>query len=161
VEVERKWLVGRPPADAISSAGEEIDQGYLAACGEHGEVRLRRRAGRRFLTTKHGRGLVRAEFEVELTDEQFETLWPATEGRRVQKTRRLLDAGGGRTIELDEYAGALSGLFTAEVEFPDAESARAFAPPSWFGREVTGEDAYGNQQLALDGLPVGSADRPT
>jgi adenylate cyclase len=36
----------------------------------------------------------------------------------------------------------------AEVEFPDRVSCRKFKPPSWFGREVTGEKRYSNVRLA-------------
>jgi len=153
VEVERKWLVGQPPPEAMATQGERIDQGYLLICPDGSEVRLRRRGARRFLTTKSGRGLVREELEVELTPEQYEVLWPATEGRRVEKVRRVLEAGGGLAIELDEYAGALAGLLTAEVEFPDVTAARAFDAPGWFGRDVTEDDDYRNQRLAVRGLP--------
>ena len=42
---------------------------------------------------------------------------------------------------------------TAEIEFADSASAEAFEPPDWLGRELTGEERYSNQRLALDGLP--------
>ena len=148
-EIERKWLVQDPPAAALAVEGDEIAQGYLAIAQDGTEVRVRRRAGRCFLTVKSAGGLVRGEREVELSPEQFEALWPATEGRRVEKVRRVLD---GR-IELDVYSGSLSGLIVAEVEFDDADAAAGFDPPDWFGREVTGENAYKNQRLAVDGLP--------
>jgi CYTH domain-containing protein len=153
VEVERKWLVEQPPGEALAVPGEQIDQGYLAITQDGTEVRLRRRGERRFLTVKSPGGLVRGEREVEITPEQFEALWPATDGMRVEKVRRVLDGGGGVAIELDVYAGALSGLTVAEVEFTDAEAASRFVPPSWFGREVTGDPAYKNQRLAVAGLP--------
>jgi CYTH domain-containing protein len=47
-----------------------------------------------------------------------------------------------RTIEVDVYQRKLKGLVTAEVEFADAESARAFEPPDWLGREVTGDEHF-------------------
>lgn len=153
MEVERKWLVREPPPDALAAIGDRIDQGYLLVCADGGEVRLRRRGARCYLTTKAGRGLVREELEVELTSDQYAVLWPATEGRRVEKVRRVLEAGGGLVIELDEYAGALTGLLTAEVEFPDVDTANEFDVPSWFGRDVTEDDAYRNQRLATRGLP--------
>jgi len=151
-EIERKWLVEQAPGEALAVQGERIDQGYLAIAEDGTEVRLRRRAERRFLTVKSPGGLVRGEREVEVTPEQFGALWPATDGRRLEKVRRVLD-GGGVTIELDVYSGTLSGLMVAEVEFADAEAAARFVPPDWFGREVTGEPAYKNQRLAVAGLP--------
>jgi CYTH domain-containing protein len=152
-EIERKWLVEQAPADVLAVVGDPIDQGYLAIADDGTEVRVRRRAERCFLTAKSAGGLVRGEREVELSPEQFEALWPATEGRRVEKVRRVLDWGDGAQIELDVYAGALSGLIVAEVEFADRDAAAGFDPPDWFGRDVTDDTAYKNQRLAVDGLP--------
>lgn len=137
----------------MAAAGEQIDQGYVVIGANGEEVRLRRRGERRFLTVKHGRGLVREEVEVQLSDQQYDVLWPSTEGRRVQKIRRVLDGGNGLAIELDQYQGSLAGLFTVEVEFSDEAAAVLFEPPPWFGREVTDDDGYRNQQLAVQGVP--------
>jgi CYTH domain-containing protein len=155
-EVERKWLVGEAPADVLAARAEPIEQGYLAVEEDGGEVRLRRRAGRCFITAKSGRGLVRRELEAEISSEQFETLWPATDGRRLEKTRRVMELAGhpgNPSVELDEYAGALAGLWVAEVEFPDAESARSFHVPDWFADEVTEREEYRNRSLAMRARP--------
>jgi adenylate cyclase len=155
-EVERKWLVGEPPADVLAVRAEPIEQGYLAAEEGGTEVRLRRRSGRCFITAKSGRGLVRREFEVEISCAQFEGLWPGTVGRRLEKTRRVVELAGhpGKLhIELDEYAGALRGLRVAEVEFPDQQSAGSFQAPDWFANEVTDRDSYSNRALAVRGRP--------
>jgi CYTH domain-containing protein len=151
VEVERKFLVARRPAPADVGDGIEITQGYLAVEDER-EVRLRRKGSRCLLTVKTGSGLVRSEHEVELGPEQFDRLWPATEGRRVEKTRFTI-ALGSLTAELDVYRGALGGLETVEVEFPNAAAATAFEPPTWFGRELTGDRRYANKRLAMTGCP--------
>jgi len=159
VEIERKWLVDEPPASALTQPADAIEQGYLAIGADGSEeVRVRRRGERCFLTVKAGHGLARAEREVELTPEQFETLWPATRGRRLEKSRRELEeAAGGDgdrvVVELDVYEGGLSGLVVAEVEFPDEAAARRFRAPAWFGQEVTDDDAYKNRRLAVDGRP--------
>jgi adenylate cyclase len=155
MEIERKWLVPEPPDDLLERPGDRIEQGYLAIGAGGSEVRLRRRADQLTLTAKTGRGLSRGEHEVELTPEQFESLWPGTEGRRLVKTRRTLAAGGSGelVIELDVYAAGLTGLVVAEVEFEDEAAAGDFVAPGWFGHEVTEDDAYKNQRLAVDGLP--------
>src|SRR5262249_29662183 len=44
------------------------------------------------------------------------------------------------------------------VPFADTESARAFEPPDWVGREVTDDEHFRNQSLALNGLPEEPAD---
>ena len=150
MEVERKFLVSEPPALNEDDAAE-IEQGYLAV-GEEGEVRLRRRGEDRLLTVKRGSGLSRDEAEIEIGDEEFERLWPLTEGRRLRKRRHTIDHGE-HCIELDVYEGELDGLLLAEVEFPSEEAARGFDPPEWFGDDVTGEEAYLNETLATRGAP--------
>jgi adenylate cyclase len=102
---------------------------------------------------KSGSGRVRVEEEIEIEPERFERLWPLTEGRRIEKRRFEIAAGGGLTIELDVYAGDLAGLKVAEVEFPSSGDADAFTPPPWFGREVTDDPRYKNQRLACAGAP--------
>ncbi|HWF55044.1 MAG TPA: CYTH domain-containing protein [Solirubrobacteraceae bacterium] len=153
MEVERKFLVDTPP-DVLSGArATEIVQGYLVLGDGGAEARVRRRGGACTLTVKSGRGISRSEAEIELTDGQFEALWPATEGRRVEKVRHELPLPGGLVAELDVYGGALVGLRVVEVEFPSVAAAEAFTTPGWFGVEVTDDDAYKNRRLATDGCP--------
>jgi adenylate cyclase len=150
VEVERKFLVPVPP-ELHGTESDRIEQGYLAS-GEDDEVRLRRKGGQLLLTAKRGSGLTRDEVEVELDREAFERLWPLTEGRRLSKRRHVLRQEGLK-IELDVYAGDLEGLVVAEVEFPSEEEANEFAPPGWFGEEVTEDHRYRNETLATKGPP--------
>jgi CYTH domain-containing protein len=96
---------------------------------------------------------VRTEEELTIDARRFASLWPLTEGRRITKTRHRVDVGGGLTAEVDVYDGALDGLLTAEVEFPDEAAAHAFAAPAWMGEDVTGDKGYANQRLATDGRP--------
>ena len=153
VEIERKFVVADPPPEALDCPSEEIDQGYLVADGET-EIRLRRRGRSHFITVKKGHGAIREETEVEITSEQFESLWPQTEGWRVEKRRHLIPLDEGLTAEMDVYAGRLEGLFTVEVEFGSEQASRDFSPPGWFGDEVTGDVLYSNQQMALNGRPA-------
>jgi adenylate cyclase len=148
-EVERKFVVTQVPD--LADEGQEIEQGYLAI-GAEGEVRLRRRGEGRVLTVKRGEGLSRAETEVELDQEQFDALWPLTEGRRLKKRRHLVPHADYE-IELDVYQGELKGLVVAEIEFTSEAEARRFEPPDWLGEEVTGDHAYLNETLAIRGDP--------
>jgi CYTH domain-containing protein len=150
-EIERKFLLEEVPEDLDIDSREEIAQGYLAT-GDY-QVRLRLQGDRPLLTAKRGGGLVRDEVEVPMEKESFERLWPLTEGRRLKK-ERLTARMDGNTVEVDVYRGPLAGLIVAEVEFEDLGAARAFVPPGWFGRELTGDARYSNQRLALEGLPV-------
>jgi adenylate cyclase len=149
VEVERKWLVPTPP-DLSASQGQHVIQGYIAVTDDGTEVRLRQIGERYFQTVKSEGGLVRDEIEVELSPRQFEALWPATGVRRLEKTRYSIP-WAGKTVEVDVYRGSLAGLVVAEVEFTSAHESTQFAPPPWFGGEVTEDEAYKNVHLALRG----------
>jgi adenylate cyclase len=146
-EIERKFLVKRLPEKLNRSRRYIIAQGYLATepAGRH--VRLRKKGKTSSLTFKVGRGAHREEREIKLSAKQFATLWPATVGRRLRKLRYEIP-WRNLLIEIDIYRGRHSGLVVAEVEFPDRATCRKFKPPSWFGREVTGEKRYSNVRLA-------------
>ena len=151
IEIERKFLLdGLPPTLAFARR-RAILQGYLAIDGDT-EVRIRRTPAGATLTIKHGSGEVRVEEELELGERQADALWELTDGRRLQKSRRQMRVDG-HDVDVDEYAGALDGLVVAEVEFIDEAAAQAFEPPPLFGRELTGEPAYANRNLAMFGLP--------
>ncbi|HEY1854436.1 MAG TPA: CHAD domain-containing protein [Solirubrobacterales bacterium] len=156
-EIERKFVLEMMPPEAAGARERAIEQGYLAVDDEL-EVRLRRCGGERLLTAKRGHGESREEVELRLYGEQFEALWPLTEGRRLRKSRREVPLGDGLTAEVDRYEGDLAGLLVAEVEFPSVEASRAFRPPPWLGREVSGERRYANQVLAREGLPLDPAE---
>lgn len=149
-EIERKFLVdpGALPFELKTSSASFIEQGYLAVSeSSEREVRLRNRDRHYTLTVKTGRGAVREEGEVTLSETQFQTLWPFTWNRRIEKRRHELHLEQ-LTAELDIYGGKHQGLAVVEVEFPDEAAAMKFDPPDWFGDEVTHDDAYKNQQLA-------------
>jgi CYTH domain-containing protein len=154
MEVERKLLVPEPPPLDGWSA-RRLEQGYLAVTDD-AEVRIRRAAGGDDdgrLTVKSAPGLSRVEEELPLAPGAFDRLWPLTEGRRLVKVRHTREDAPGVVFELDLYEGSLAGLAVLEVEFADEAAARAWTPPPWAGREVTGEKAYANQSLALYGAP--------
>ena len=107
-EIERKFLVmGLDVADipGIKEAkATKIDQGYLAVTDKEA-VRIRRKGSNYFMTYKGapaGHAAERVELECAITKEQFDTFWPGTEGRRVEKTRYEIPHGD-HTIELDVF----------------------------------------------------------
>jgi adenylate cyclase len=139
-EIERKYLVKRLP-EKLKRRRYVIAQGYLAKEPAGRQVRLRKKGK----TASLGRS--REEREVKLSPKQFATLWPATAGRRLYKLRYEIP-WRNLLIEIDIYRRRHLGLVVAEVEFPDRVTCRKFRPPSWFGREVTGEKRYSNVRLA-------------
>jgi adenylate cyclase len=146
-EIERKFLVRKLPPDLTSYPHNEISQGYLVSLDDGLQVRLRQSGERYSLTFKRGTGNVREEREVELSAEQFGALWPATEGKRLVKTRYEIPFGE-RVVEIDVYHDRHQGLIVAEVEFDEEEMAKNFQPPDWLGGDVTGDPRYSNQLLA-------------
>ncbi|MEH3054425.1 MAG: hypothetical protein PGN13_10545 [Patulibacter minatonensis] len=137
VEIERKFLVTRLPADLERHPSQRIEQGYLAVDPDGAVVRLRRRGADTILTIKAGLGIERAEEELLLDAARFGRLWPLTAGRRVEKVRYAIPAADGLTIELDVYEGDLHGLVTAEVESDDRAVVEAFEPEPWMRLDLT------------------------
>jgi adenylate cyclase len=146
-EIERKFLVKSLPDNLKQSRSFVIEQGYLATESAGRQVRLRKTDRAASLTFKVARGSHREEREIKLTPKQFAALWPGTVGRRLRKVRYEIP-WKHLLIELDIYRGRHAGLVVVEVEFPDRVSCGRFKPPSWFGREVTGEKRYSNVRLA-------------
>jgi adenylate cyclase len=151
IEIERKFVLSEIPGGDLLGTGEPLRQGYIAE-EDDVAVRIRITEQAATLTVKAGAGLSRTEVEKAISLDEAEALWPHTVGRRIEKTRHRV-AHGDRVAEVDVYAGGLYGLCTAEVEFDSEDDAAAFAPPDWFGREVTGVAGWSNAALARHGLP--------
>lgn len=151
-EIERKFIVKNLPEGLIEPRKcAPVRQGYLLN-GDDREMRVRDKAGTYTMTIKQGSGLKRLETEIELTEQQFETLWPLTQGFRVEKCRYKIPYFS-HVLDLDVFSGALSPLIMVEVEFESEEESRNFVPPDFAVEDVTIDAAYKNVNLALKGLP--------
>lgn len=150
VEIERKYLLSGVPPICESRPHVDLDQGYLPGARLIERVRRKKTdAGEAFYrTVKLGTGVKRIEIEEECGKEVFGKLWSLTQGRRVRKRRYLVADGVGVTWEIDDFKDR--ELYLAELELP-AEDA-AVTIPEWLApylvREVTGEPAYVNANLA-------------
>ena len=82
-EIERKFLVDRLPDGYDQRPSAAIRQGYLAIAAGGNEVRIRSKGARFFLTVKDSGQMTRMEVEIELNLDQFNALWPATQGQRT------------------------------------------------------------------------------
>ena len=160
-EIERVFLLDALPdiPESLNSGAVcwKIEQGYLSASDPAPdqvitEGRLRRVTHADGSTTfthtiKSGLGLVRVERERTLNRAEFEALWPATEGRRILKTRLRIDVKG-QIWEIDDFS--YRALVLAEAELPTVETALPI--PEWLQpriiREVTEEGAFRNFHLA-------------
>ncbi|WP_170381387.1 CYTH domain-containing protein [Ruegeria atlantica] len=152
-EIERKFLVEKLP-DLSSAERAVVRQGYLTAPDDSTELRLRQKNDKFFLTLKGSGALVRVEREAEISAEQFETFWPETDGRRVEKERYTGQLPDGRVFELDVFLGELAPLQLVEVEFQTEGEAIGYIPPDWFGTDVTSDKRYKNKTMAINGVPT-------
>ncbi len=148
IEIERKFLIKTLP-DLSQAKKKYIHQGYITHSDDSVEVRLRQKEDHFFVTVKSGSGLIRREHEISVDQQQFETLWPETQGRRIEK-HRWTGQIYAQTFELDIFMGELKPLMLVEVEFSSTEEADNFQPADWFGREVTLDKRYKNKALAMN-----------
>ncbi|SFW45485.1 CYTH domain-containing protein [Selenomonas ruminantium] len=146
MEIERQFLVDRLPQ--LPEEYELLRQGYVALLPE---IRIRQIGDSHFrLTVKRGAGLVREEWETEVSRQEFESLserlCPGT--CMIEKRRYKIPLADGLVAELHVHAGHLTGFNYVEVEFSDVEGAKKFVPPTWFGREVTDDVRFSYGTLA-------------
>lgn len=145
MEIERKYLIHHLPEDLSNHPHRTIEQGYL--CTEP-VVRVRRDGDDYVLTYKSKGFLAREEHNLPLTKDAYEHLIAKADGQIITKERYCIPLTDVLTIELDIFAGKLSPLILAEVEFPSLEEANAFIPPEWFGEDVTHLPDYQNSTLS-------------
>ena len=149
IERERRFLVERLPEPLPKP--KQIEQAYVST--GPASVRVRRTDEQHTLTIKTGSGRNRNEIERDLEPEEFDAIWDTAAELRISKRRHEIELDDGHTAELDLYDGTLKGRRLVEVEFESDEAADAFAPPDWFGREVTTDNRYTNSSLARYGWP--------
>ncbi len=156
VEIERRFVIDSINLNLAGYKGEHIEQGYLSNAS-----RIRRITSHKiqtyYHTEKSGSGLIRKESEHTISQKEFLTFWPQTEGRRISKIRYSIPVGE-YIAEVDVFGGELSGHCIVEVEFPSEVQALSFIVPDWFlagdkCKEVTENSRYSNYSLALYGWP--------
>lgn len=145
MEIERKYLISRPPLELENYEFHKIEQAYLCT---HPVVRVRRQDDHFYLTYKGSGMMVREEYNLPLTSEAYQHLLPKADGNIITKTRYLIPLENNLTCELDVFEGPFSGLIMAEVEFLDEQTAADFTPPDWFIKEVTNDPRYHNSYMS-------------
>lgn len=150
MEIERKFLIKHEPC-LRQVKNEKVTQGYIST---DPVIRIRQMNNHFSLCMKSQGHMIREEFELELTQEQFEALWPKVEFQPVEKTRYFIPLNKNLTAELDIFHGHLDGLVTVEVEFDSPVEASKFVAPDWFGAEITHDNRYKNNHLSMYGKPL-------
>jgi adenylate cyclase len=151
-EIERKFLVD-PQHFTPPESGTSIRQGWLARDPERTvRVRLSCPFGaddgepRAYLTVKGPDGLVRSEYEYEISpDDATRLLDDLCLPGQITKARYRVPVGG-HVFEVDVYSGDHAGLITAEVELADPDA--PVQVPDWAVKEVTGDPAWTNAALS-------------
>jgi CYTH domain-containing protein len=147
VEIERKFLVNSNDFKKEASKSYSIKQGFLNSHEER-TVRVRLKNDKGYLTIKGKSsedGLVRFEWETEITKQEAEQLLALCEDGIIDKIRHEVNFGN-HTFEIDEFFGENDGLVIAEVELRSTNE--EFNKPGWLGNEVTGDIRYYNSQLS-------------
>ena len=148
MEIERKFRVIEANLPDLTKKNKiRIDQHYIFL-GKEGEVRIRRKGNKHFITIKSNGTVVRHEREAIISPKAYKTLVPAAIGRTVSKERYSIKLTSGEIAELDVYVGKLQGLKTVEVEFKTVKDAISFIPPNWFGEDIT--EGLKNKDLAVN-----------
>ena len=143
VEIERKFLV-RDRGFLDDVVGVPYRQGYLSTDPDR-TVRIRRAGPLAYITIKgRSHGATRAEFEYEIPLDDADALLEQCLLPVVEKVRHRVEHGG-RTWEVDVFAGANDGLVVAEIELPSEDV--VLDVPSWIGDEVTDDPRYFNANL--------------
>lgn len=147
-EIERKFLVKGSFKEQASSFSH-IVQGYISSMrGRTVRVRIRDEKG--YLTIKGPSdqgGLVRYEFEKEISLQDAHDLLKICEPGIIDKTRYLVPYGG-HVFEVDEFYGDNEGLILAEVELGSPDE--PFERPAFLGREVTGDRRFYNSCMRVN-----------
>ena len=147
-EIERKFLVKGSFKEQASSSSH-IVQGYISSMrGRTVRVRIRDEKG--YLTIKGPSdrgGLVRYEFEKEISLQDAHDLLKICEPGIIDKTRYLIPYGG-HVFEVDEFYGDNEGLILAEVELESPDE--PFERPAFLGREVTGDRRFYNSCMRVN-----------
>ena len=87
-----------------------------------------------------------------VSGEAFDALWPRTRGRRATYREEACEVAG-RSGLIRRFEGALAGLVTVEVGFPDRDSRTGFVPPETFGPELTYDRRFEPRELAAASEP--------
>lgn len=149
-EIERKFRLKFAPGELQGSPSVLIEQGYLLHFDS--ELRVRRSGGVLHTMTVKGEGdLERPEWETEIPQWVFDTLWSKCK-YSLRKLRTTLPTNMmGVKYEVDTFLDTLDGLILLEIEFQSVEQAENFVLPRWADRalEVTGDFRYKNKHLAI------------
>ncbi|MGI5887792.1 MAG: hypothetical protein ACOX6J_00215 [Oscillospiraceae bacterium] len=132
MEIERKWMVHGWPDDTVPLIGEyEMKQGYVTV---RPTVRIREekpsgKPPKYILCLKSGRGLVRKEIEIEISQGKFSEIEDLIGLPLIGKIRRVYLTPDGMKLEVNHVdEGMPTEFWYAEIEFGTEKEAREWDP---------------------------------
>jgi len=129
---------------------KEIEQFYLPS-KEFNSERYRKIDDRYIHTQKKGAGLVRKEYEIEISKAEYQAKKRLNRGGVIKKRRYIVEIDN-LIYELDAFGGALKGLNFLEIEFKDLKEAKDFKIADIFKdiviAEVTNDFNFTNASIS-------------
>ena len=150
MEIERKFLIKEIPKKLEQYTKREISQAYISI---DPTIRIRKSDTSYILTVKGSGAVFREEFELNISETQYNTLVLKAETPFVNKTRYTIPIRNDLNADLDIYHLQLEGLYTVEVEFSTISESNSFIPPKWFGKDISNDNRYKNSFLSIHGIP--------
>lgn len=165
LEKERRFLIKLPLSqeaqEAIDLMGSaEITQTYLKNIG--GEVERARKSSMKlwqqtfdhfyWTSKKHISSGIAEEDETDVTNDQYDDLLKRADESRlpIKKTRHFINSDmNAKVFELDIFHDHLEGYAILEIELEDLEEKIVFPTFLEIIKEITGDAAYSNFNLAL------------
>lgn len=151
MEIERKWLldINNIPYDLNTYEHFDIEQAYISFSPT---IRIRKIANinEYILTIKSPSldgGLSRQEYEINISESQYNNLLNKKEGIVLSKTRYKIPKED-LIYEIDIFHNEYEGLAYLEIEFKDIEQAKNYNAPEYVTKELTGDKKYSNASLA-------------
>ena len=152
MEIERKWLldINDIPYNLNDYEHFDIEQSYISF---HPTIRIRKisNINEYILTIKSAskdNGLSRLEYELNITEKEYEQLLLKKEGITLLKTRYRIPEDK-YILEIDLFHGEYEGLAYMEVEFNNTDEAKEYVPPKFTRKELTGNPKFTNSALVL------------
>ncbi len=162
-EIERKYALNQIPENLRIEKAEIIEQGFIYRDFST-IIRVRKitpvypqKEEPYYIYTVKTKGDInytgdytlgqKYEIENEISREEYEKVIPHRISQKIIKTRIVVPIENQLKVEIDLYDDYLTGLLTAEVEFPDQEAAKHFHQPEWLGEEL-GYKELSNRKLA-------------
>ena len=149
-ELELTYLIKNIPAGLLNSPSKIIVDHYIPLESNHPTLRLRKNGERMELTKKEPLDENDAGHQLEetipLTVDEYEAI-SKIPAKKVSKTRYYYPYQG-RTVEVDVFDEAFSGLVLVDVEFEKQTDKDEFGMPEFCLVEVTQDKSLAGGMLA-------------